>query len=165
MKKRDVLLVILIVLFTTLLIDYFNFRLMKIDNKYYDEFKDRLYKVTQEKTSFNMKDVTPFQWDKMYIISPYTSKSEIQEIVGIKWTTSNTYLGYLLYQKTILGKYPLDDDIFHKLVFIKGEEVLLDITLNRMEIDFTKVKDVVFYNKAEFVIKKEGDRCIILKNR
>lgn len=137
--------------------------MIRIQNEYYNDFKDRLYKTTKEKSEFNMEEITSFEWDKMYIILPYTSKPEMEEKVGIQWTTSKTYFGYL-YEKTILGKHPLDDDGIHKLVLTKEEKVVLDITLNRMEIDFTQVQEVILFNDSQFIIKKEGNRCIILKN-
>jgi len=144
-------------------VNYIKFRIIRLENTYKNDFRDELYDTIEENESFKMQDVTHFKWDKMYIIRPYISKAEIEKIVGTNWTTSNTYLGYLA-EKTFLGKYPLDDDSLHKLVFTKEGKVLLDITINRMKIDFTRVKDYVCSNDIEFFIQDEGNGKIVLDN-
>ena len=164
MKRRKILLLILLIPLILVVADYINFRITRIENIYHNDFKDNLYKITQDNEQFKMREVTNFKWDKMYIVAPYTSKSEMEEIVGKKWTTSNTYLGYL-FEKTFFGKYPLDGDLFHKLIFTRKGEVMLDITLNRMDIDFMEVKNRVCSNDVEFFIKEERNKRIILYDK
>lgn len=60
----------------------------------------------------------------------FSAKDEMEQTVGARWNTEHTYLNYLINQMT-LGDYPLLDDSLHMLVFLKGEEVVLDITLDR----------------------------------
>lgn len=136
-KKANLVLLIILSAFSALLLwSYINFRLLRIDNEYHDEFKERLTATIQKETTFYLKDLTPFEWEKAFIIQPYTSKTEMQEIVGKKWTTYKTYPGYL-FEKTFFGEYPLDDDLFHKLVFVQGKEIVLDVTIRRSTADFT----------------------------
>ncbi|WP_133158821.1 hypothetical protein [Clostridium thermosuccinogenes] len=108
-----------------------------------------------------MKNITPFEWDRMYIIRPYTSRTEMHEKVGTKWTTADTYIGYLIFDKTWLGEHPLDDDIFQKLVFVKDNKVVLDVTLNRGDADFTQINSPVINDNVLFDIDKTDGRNII----
>ncbi|SDK12514.1 hypothetical protein [Natronincola ferrireducens] len=165
MKKKKLLLMIFLIISLLILSSYMNFRMMKVNNLYLNEFKDKLITTIQEDTSFHMKDLTPFDWDKAFIIYPYTSKTEMQKIVGKEWTTHNTYIGYLI-EKTYFGEHPLDDDIFHKLVFVKDEEIILDITIQRIMADFTGIEGVIYFEDDFFIIDKMEDRYpIILRHK
>lgn len=161
-RKTVIIIVVLIIPVILILSSYINFRIQKIDNKYSPDFKDELKAAIKNKQSFYMKDLTPFEWDKMYIIPPYTSRKSMQETVGIKWTTTQTYAGYL-FEKTWFGEYPLDDDRFYKLVFVKGNKVILDITLDRAAIDIELgIKGPLMPNEALFTIdKSDRHRCIL----
>lgn len=153
-----ILVLVIIILFLS---SYIKFKIIKIDNTYYDDFKGKLEMTMQKKSNFYMWELTSFEWDKMYIIKPYTSKTEMEEIVGIKWTTYNTYLGYL-FEKTYFGEYPIDDDIFHKLVFVKDNKIILDITINRAMADFTNIDEIIYYNDY-FNIELKDNRHLINK--
>ncbi|MDW7674261.1 MAG: hypothetical protein SCK28_06995 [Bacillota bacterium] len=135
-------LIIIVMIAIPLIASYTHYRSIKIDNDYEYKFIASLSATIAEKSSFNLQEVTPFDWDKMLMIPPYTSKTEIQKIVGQEWTIYNTYLGYL-FEKTIFGEHPLDDDIFHKLIFIKDDEIIVDVTLMRTTADFTQLQGEV----------------------
>jgi len=115
----------------------------------------------QQKSYFDIKNITPFEWDRMYVILPYTSRTEMQKIVGTKWTTADTYIGYLIFDKTWLGEHPLDDDIFQKLVFVKDNKVVLDVTLDRSDVDFTQINSPVINDSALFIIDKTSGGDVI----
>jgi hypothetical protein len=153
-----VFLIIPLILFSS---SYINFRSQKINNEYLESFKNKLMTTIQQESYFDMKNITPFEWDRMYVILPYTSRTEMQKIVGTKWTTADTYIGYLIFDKTWLGEHPLDDDIFHKLVFVKDNKVVLDVTLNRGDADFTQISSPVINDNALFDIDKIDGRNII----
>lgn len=154
----SVFLIIPLILFSS---SYINFRSQKINNEYLESFKNKLMTTIQQESYFDMKNITPFEWDRMYVILPYTSRTEMQKIVGTKWTTADTYIGYLIFDKTWLGEHPLDDDIFHKLVFVKDNKVVLDVTLNRGDADFTQISSPVINDNALFDIDKIDGRNII----
>lgn len=153
-----VFLIIPLILFSS---SYINFRSQKINNEHLESFRNNLMTTVQQKSYFDMKNITPFEWDRMHIIRPYTSRAEMQKIVGTKWTTADTYIGYLIFDKTWLGEYPLDDDIFHKLVFVKDNKVVLDVTLDRSDVDFTQIDSPVINDNALFDIDKTDGRNII----
>lgn len=162
-RKKILLLMVLLIVSVLFLSSYINFRMIKIDNIYHNEFRDNLATTVQQESSFYLNDLTPFHWDKAIIIQPYTSKTEMQNILGQQWTNRNTYPGYLM-EKTFLGKYPLDDDIFHKLIFVKDEKIVLDITIPRGTADFTQIKEII-YSDDDFlaIINKDHSNPIIYK--
>ena len=69
----------------------------------------------------------------------------------------------VIYLKTWFGEYPLDDDRFYKLVFVKGNKVILDIKLDRAAIDIDLgIKETLMQNEALFTIdKSDRHRCIL----
>lgn len=160
-SKIIIIAVFLIIPLILFLSSYINFRSQKINNEYLESFKNKLMTTIQQKSYFDIKNITPFEWDRMYVILPYTSRTEMQKIVGTKWTTADTYIGYLIFDKTWLGEHPLDDDIFHKLVFVKDNKVVLDVTLNRGDADFTQISSPVINDNALFDIDKIDGRNII----
>jgi hypothetical protein len=68
-----------------------------------------------------------------------------------------------LYDITGLGEYPLDDDLFYKLVFVKNKKVIADITLDRNTIDFTQVKDNITPEDSLFTIDKSKQNPTVKK--
>ncbi len=154
----SVFLIIPLILFSS---SYISFRSQKINNEHLESFKNNLMTTIQQKSYFDIKNITPFEWDRMYVILPYTSRTEMQKIVGTKWTTADTYIGYLIFDKTWLGEHPLDDDIFHKLVFVKDNKVVLDVTLNRGDADFTQISSPVINDSALFIIDKTSGGNVI----
>ena len=154
----SVFLIIPLILFSS---SYINIRSKKINNEHLESFKNKLMTTIQQESYFDMKNITPFEWDRMYVILPYTSRTEMQKIVGAKWTTADTYVGYLIFDKTWLGEHPLDDDIFHKLVFVKDNKVVLDVTLNRGDADFTQISSPVINDSALFIIDKTSGGNVI----
>jgi hypothetical protein len=160
-SKTIIIAVFLIIPLILFLSSYISFRSQKINNEHLESFKNNLMTTIQQKSYFDMKNITPFEWDRMYVILPYTSRTEMQKIVGTKWTTADTYIGYLIYDKTWLGEHPLDDDIFHKLVFVKDNKVVLDVTLNRSDADFTQISSPVINGNALFIIDKTSGGNVI----
>ena len=164
-SKIIIIAVFLIIPLILFLSSYINFRSQKINNEYLESFKNKLMTTIQQESYFDMKNITPFEWDRMYVILPYTSRTEMQKIVGTKWTTADTYIGYLIFDKTWLGEHPLDDDIFHKLVFVKDNKVVSDVTLNRGDADFTQISSPVINDSALFIIDKTSGGNVIKKSK
>mgnify|MGYP001176706222 CR=1 FL=1 len=160
-KKTIIISVLLIIPLMLLLLSYINFRSQRIDNEHLESFKSELITTVQQKSSFDINNITTFEWDWMYVIRPYISRTEMQEMVGIKWTTADTYIGYLIFDKIWFGEHPLDDDIFHKLIFVKDNKVVLDVTLDRSDVDITQINSPVINNDALFDIDKTDEGNII----
>lgn len=86
--------------------------------------------------AFGMAEATDFDWDTLYIFYPYTTWREMEEQVGTAWYDS--YADYLI-RRTPIGRYPIDDESLQKLVFVLDGRVMLDATVRRSIIDFTKL--------------------------
>ncbi len=76
-KKTIVLVGIIVVLFVLFKKDLWekNEGLLQEEVKY----------IQQSVETINLKEVTPFEWDKVYSFSPYTPKDTIYETIGYKW--------------------------------------------------------------------------------
>lgn len=136
------------------LLSYVNFRVIRVENIHAGSFSQALHEAVQQGENFVMRSITPFEWDKMYIFRPYTSRDEMEQLVALKWTTRNTYLGYLL-EKYLLGDYALDDDSIQGIVFVKDGKVVLECTVMRNTADFTYNEKRVFEcTEAKFTIEK-----------
>ena len=160
-KKTIMITAFLIIPLILFLLSYINYRSQRIYNEHLESFKSQLMTTVQQNSSFDMNNITPFEWDRMYVIRPYISRTEMQKVIGIKWTTADTYIGYLICDKTWFGEHPLDDDIFHKLIFVKDNKVVLDITLDRNDVDFTQINSPVINDDSLFDIDKADERNII----
>lgn len=152
-NKKIWALIIILPVIILIMTSYIHYKMIQIDNSYVNEFREKLELAVKQENSFRLNDVTPFEWDRVIMIRPYTSKKEMEQMVGKKWTTHQTYLGYL-FEKSYFGKYPIEDDAFHKLLFIKGDEVVLDATLMKSEADFTQINSP---------IDRKSDRIIVTK--
>lgn len=131
---------------------YYSFSTIKVTNSYADLFSENLIEVVNQKEEFNMTDITDFKWDKMVVFHPYTSREEMKQTVGHGWTTYS-YIGYYLIQRTVLGNHPLDDDSLNKVIFIKGDKVVLDLTFNRGKVDFTQINQTINQDEAQFYVQ------------
>ncbi|MGN7296587.1 hypothetical protein [Ferdinandcohnia sp. SAFN-114] len=76
-KKTIVLLGIIVILFLLFKKDLWE--------KNEDLLKEEIVSIPQSVETINLKEVTPFEWDKVYSFSPYTPKDTIYETVGYKW--------------------------------------------------------------------------------
>ena len=151
-KRYIILLLLAVILLVPLLYSYLQYLNFATSHKFEKELNKDLTSVISQKKTFDMKDVTHFEWDKMIVFHPYTARSQMERIVGGIWT-NYSYLEYLLFQKTYLGKFPLDNDSFNKMIFMKGDKVIVDITFNRAEVDLTHITSTVFPEEAKFTIQ------------
>lgn len=131
---------------------------VKIDNSHEPEFRQTLIQAVSEGEPFDMRALTSFDWDRMMVFYPYTSLEEMERVVGREWT-SDSYFGYYLFQKTFLGDYPLDDDVYNKLVFMLDDQVVLDTTFNRGDVDLTQLPNSLLPEDAMFQV--EDSRMIL----
>jgi len=111
------------------------------------ELEQKLIKTVKRDpgTVFQMRDLTPFEWDRMYVIQPYTLPEAINRKLGFEWA----------------GAKSSDIEMFDTirlLVFVKGKEVVADVEY--------KVWDGFFddggrheysVEEARFVVEEEGE--------
>lgn len=130
------------------------------NNEYYNEFKEKLFSIVYRERTFTMNEVVKFKWEKMYVFEPYLSREAMESEVGSKWTNAVSYLGYL-FQRSSLDRFPLSDDNYHKLVFVNNDKVVLDITLDRYDIDFLPIKQISKADRTKLTVKKEEDKYLV----
>ncbi|MBB3112512.1 hypothetical protein FHS18_004613 [Paenibacillus phyllosphaerae] len=104
-------------------------------------FMMNLGEVIRTKSTFQMTDVATFEWDYMYMFRPYTPSADMEKAVGSKWDPDE-----------------LTDDLLHQLVFVKDDQVVLDVTLDRQAGDFTQSKDRIERSDDWFVIEKKEEQ-------
>lgn len=141
---------------------YLQYRDIRIQNLHAREFREALALVIKNNDAFDMREVTAFEWDEFYIIHPYTPRNQMQNIVGARWTTAESYLGFLV-EKTVFGEHPLDDDIIQELVFLKDGKVVCDTTFMRYDGDFVMVRcGAVTPEDALFTVDKSDENHPVL---
>jgi hypothetical protein len=96
-NKRNLLLAAAAVILILLSTSYLKYRSLKInvDSALYDQFEQKLYNAVSSHTAFKMNDITTFEWDRLYVFGPYTTRKMIHEQVGSKWTSQNSFLSYI----------------------------------------------------------------------
>lgn len=155
MKKNRILWIASLsvtVILVPFIISYGSYMDMKVNNTFEQDFRHEISEVIRQQKTFNMNEATPFEWDRMFVFQPYVSRSEMEKAIGVKWTTRDSWFGYWL--DRVAGAEPLLQDTDHKLVFVKGNEIVLDVTLSRSEADFTPVRDMVHRDQARFRIHR-----------
>lgn len=94
----------------------------------------------------HLNDVVPFEWDTLYTFVPYSSKEEIEKIIGFK---SND-----------IKENNISEGMVH-LLFVKNDKVVASVlgyaSNLGYNIDFTPKVKVMFEENAQFdVIKADG---------
>ncbi|MHA0858386.1 hypothetical protein [Paenibacillus sp. CMAA1364] len=106
-----------------------------------------------------MDESTSFEWEKVFVFEAYLSREYMENVVGLKWTNANSYLGYLLQDD-----FPLLDESLHKLVFVNNDKVILDITLDRYNIDFLPIKELIKTERIILIAEKNNNKYIIKRS-
>lgn len=131
----------ILALMVLIVLHYPDYQASKQADQYADAFRNNLKHVMETQQSFRMTDVATFEWDRMYMLPPYLAKAHMEQTVGTKWKSN----------------HELTDDSLHKLVFVKGDRVVLDLTLDRWFADFTQSKTMTERDESFYVIEKTED--------
>lgn len=103
--------------------------------------KHRIHQVS--KTEVTLNEIVPFEWDAVYTFAPYTTRSEIEEIIGFK---SNAI------QETV-------SEGMVQLLFVKGSSVSGSVCGYAenlgYRIDFSD--EVKFEDHTPFDVRTQGD--------
>lgn len=108
------------------LFNYMTFMFIKVDNRHAEALNQQLQAKVAAQENFKMAQITDFAWDTLHVFLPYTSAKTMQETVGTRWATSNSYLGWQLEKRT----ERLVDDTLMAFVFVKDGQVVCDLTWN-----------------------------------
>lgn len=86
----------------------------------------------------NLKDVTEFEWEKVYIFQPYTQKEFIDEKLGFDFE-DNEESGIEYYDNITL------------LIFVEGDKVVFFHDLPNTIADLSAITDGSFYKRNEAI--------------
>lgn len=118
--------------------------------------KNEILRMDTTVESVSLLTLTPFEWDKMYSFTPYTSRESIYETVGYKWDSISETVS----------------EGMNQLVFMKNEKVVCYVyghphsngyymTFNTLKDDYT-VTTLYAKDNVQFSVSK-GDGFIYLK--
>ncbi|MBO2942663.1 hypothetical protein JJQ72_01520 [Paenibacillus sp. F411] len=133
-------------------LSFYEYVTMKVFQPNAKQFDQALLTAVDQGDTFNMSELVALEWDTLYVFPPYTSKQQMEELVGTSWTTSS-YLGYYVVDKSSLGQHPLDDESFNNLVLVQKGNVVLDRTFTRREVDLTHLPSRISRDDARFEVQ------------
>ncbi|MCM3746144.1 hypothetical protein M3223_02115 [Paenibacillus pasadenensis] len=142
MRLYRVLVFTAIVITVILIPDIYHYYTIRVSTGDAAKFEERLLEKAKRNEPMRLAELTSFQWDRMIIMEPYMSQKLMEELAGAKWTTAKSYAGYRV-NKAVSDSCAVCDDSLHKLVFVKGNRVMADVTLSRSDLDFLDFLDVL----------------------
>jgi len=149
-RKHWIVIAVLLAILIPFTRSYLNYTKMSVSDQYADGFRNNLFETLHSKKPFTMDEVTNFAWDRMHVFGPYLSREDMQQVTGSAWTHARTYIGYLFEG---LDDYPLLDESYHKLVFVHQGKVVLDITLDRSNVDFLSIKALRHTDRTKLIVE------------
>lgn len=106
--------------------------------------------LSTNSSTVTLNEIVPFEWDVVYTFSPYTSKEDIEAIVGIK---SNAI------QQTV-------NEGMVQLIFVKDQKIIssvcgysdsLGYSISFLEDTVENYRSIYFTEKAEFSVTRNND--------
>ncbi|MGN7387547.1 hypothetical protein [Sporosarcina sp. SAFN-015] len=118
MKKR-----MGVILFALLLLIGCNDNNIKRNKELEEDVKSFIIMVSDDSDSeLHLSGIVDFNWDKAFLITPYTSQEEIEKQVGVKLKD--------------ISNISLRDDIY-LLIFINNDKVVQYAEINRLQTTFS----------------------------
>ena len=98
-----------------------------------------------EGTTINLGDLTPFEWTRFYVFSPYTPKERAEGALGFRWPyTWRTSIDH--------------DEVANFLVFVNNGNIVAAFDHSRDKGDFAYLDSVSFPpDSARFVVQQRRD--------
>jgi len=105
-------------------------------------------------TVFWMRNLAPFEWERMYVIQPYTAPESINQKLGFEWARARS-------------SGIQDTDTIRLLLFVKEREVVAEIEYKVWN-GFFEGDGGAGYSieEAKFVVEEEeekGEKALIIK--
>lgn len=150
MKKKSI--VMILVLALTILIgyiwwEYYNSHKVKEDI----ELKNEVIKVVQSSKEIDFSKVTNFEWDEIYLFTPYTDSKEILKKDGVKRYNSKLNMEY--------------NDGINIIAFVNSKKIITYIEINRSDFDFEPIENskISKYKSIFEIDNDDGDCTLSLK--
>ncbi|MBL0693963.1 hypothetical protein [Comamonas sp. JC664] len=100
------------------------------------KLEQRVRSASETGGTFHMAEVTDFDWDALYVFTPYVGEELIKKRLGMDWSGARE-----VYDTECL------------LVFLKGNEVVMDLGFPRHQGDFGNLqKDAIPRDDARFTV-------------
>ena len=147
MKKKSI--VMILVLALTILIgyiwwEYYNSLKVKEDT----ELKNEVIKVVQSSKEIDFSKVTNFEWDEIYLFTPYTDSKEILKKDGVKRYNSKLNMEY--------------NDGINIIAFVNSKKIITYIEINRSDFDFEPIENSkISKDKSIFEIDNDDGDCTL----
>ena len=151
MKKKSI--VMILVLALTILIgyiwwEYYNSHKVKEDF----ELKNKVIKVVQSSKEIDFSKVTNFEWDEIYLFTPYTDSKEILKKDGVKRYNSKLNMEY--------------NDGINIIAFVNSKKIITYIEINRSDFDFEPIENSkISKDKSIFEIDNDDGDCTLSLNK
>ena len=105
-------------------------------------------------TVFRMRDLTPFEWERMYVIQPYTPPERINQKLGFEWAGAN--------------RSPIQSfDTIRLLLFVKAKKVVAEVEYKVWNGFFEgDGGDGYGIEEAKFMVEEEeerGEKVLIIR--
>ncbi|BCZ47180.1 hypothetical protein psyc5s11_32470 [Clostridium gelidum] len=142
---------------------------MKIKSEGFSDLENKLKETVFDNSEIDIKKLTNFDWDECYVFNPYYPSKEVYEKVGVEWTNTKTFIGFLMIHD--VENETSNDDQF-LIVFKKENKVVLAkiYSLNELPV-ILKLEDNKFTSSnAKFLVtvSKQYDegkiKELVLKN-
>lgn len=147
MKKKSI--VMILVLALAILIgyiwwEYYNSHKVKEDI----ELKNEVIKVVQSSKEIDFSKVTNFEWDEIYLFTPYTDSKEILKKDGVKRYNSKLNMEY--------------NDGINIIAFVNSKKIITYIEINRSDFDFEPIENSkISKDKSIFEIDNDDGDCTL----
>ena len=173
MINNKIIVRIIGVVFIIIIIVFFIFgtpryQSMKTKSEGFSDLATKL-KASTTKSEIDMNKLTNFVWDECYVFTPYYPSKAVYEMVGTEWTTSKTFIGFLMSHSA--ENETVNDDQF-LIVFKKANKVVLAkrYSLSELPVIFKLDNYKFTSNNAKFLVgaAKQYDegkvKELVLKN-
>ena len=147
MKKKSIVMILALAL--TILIgyiwwEYYNSHKVKEDF----ELKNEVIKVVQSSKEIDFSKVTNFEWDEIYLFTPYTDSKEILKKDGVKRYNSKLNMEY--------------NDGINIIAFVNSKKIITYIEINRSDFDFEPIENSkISKDKSIFEIDNDDGDCTL----
>ncbi|MEG2869807.1 MAG: metallophosphoesterase [Terrisporobacter sp.] len=117
-------------------------------NEYASELMYKIEDIKKETKEINLKEITPFEWDKAYVFDKNTPIEEIYEKVGYKWRSiAKQEKGYEF-----------------QMVFMKDGKVVSDLIRDTMEISM-KFDESIYKDGIIEIEPNKNDKFSVKKDQ
>jgi hypothetical protein len=82
------------------------------------QLSNKLKEVIQNEKIIKFHDITPFEWEEMYIFKPYATKKDFQKTLGVSWKGQMSLVD-IFFPSTLIV-----DEIEQMFVFTKDKKVI-----------------------------------------